>query len=111
MKSTRVYLEHMLQECEFLLEQSKDLSFEDFTENPLHIRAFIRSLEIIGEAAKNLSNEFREKYPEIPWKEIAGMRDMLIHEYFGVDYKIVWNTIRQDIPILQEKINKILEDI
>ncbi len=111
MKSTRVYLEHMLQECEFLLEQSKDLSFEDFTQNPLHIRAFARSLEIIGEAAKNLSNDFREKYPEIPWKEIAGMRDMLIHEYFGVDYTIVWKTIRQDIPILQDKINQILEDI
>jgi len=111
MKSTRVYLEHMLQECEFLLEQSKDLSFEDFTQNPLHIRAFARSLEIIGEAAKNLSNDFREKYPEIPWKEIAGMRDMLIHEYFGVDYTIVWKTIRQDIPILQDKINQTLEDI
>ncbi|RUM33499.1 MAG: hypothetical protein DSY33_04325 [Archaeoglobus sp.] len=90
MKFAKPYLEHILQECEFLIEKSKEIKFDDFIEEPVLMRAFVRSLEIIGEAVKNLPTGFREKYSEVPWKEIAGMRDKLIHEYFGVNYKIVW---------------------
>ena len=69
----------------------------------------MRSLEVVGEAVKNLSDEFRKKYPEIPWKEIAGMRDKLIHEYFGVNYRIVWKTVQQEIPKLKKQVEEIMK--
>ena len=109
MKLAKPYLEHILQECEFLVEKSKGIIFEDFIENPVLTRAFVRSLEVVGEAVKNLSDEFRKKYPEIPWKEIAGMRDKLIHEYFGVNYRIVWKTVQQEIPKLKKQVEEIMK--
>ncbi|QTA38230.1 DUF86 domain-containing protein [Thermosipho ferrireducens] len=111
MKKAKPYLEHILQECEFLIENSNGLEYADFISNPVMIRAFIRSLEIIGEAVKNLPQSFKEKYPYIPWREIAGMRDKLIHEYFGVNYEIVWKTVKKDISNLKIQINKILEKL
>jgi len=93
MKDSKPYLEHILQECDFLVEESNKITFEDLIKDPVLKRAFIRSLEVIGEAIKNLPISFRDKYLKVPRKEIAGMRDKLIHEYFGVNYKIVWKTI------------------
>jgi len=110
MKFAKPYLEHILQECEFLLEKSKGIIFEDFIGDPVLMRAFVRSLEIIGEAVKNLPDEFREKHSEIPWKEIAGMRDKLIHEYFGVNYRMVWKTVLQEIPKLKEQVERIMKE-
>jgi len=72
--------------------------------------AVIREIEIIGEATKNLSLEFRERYPDIPWRSITGMRDKVIHEYFGVDIDAVWDTATRDIPLLKEKLLKIQKE-
>ncbi|MGD9778172.1 HepT-like ribonuclease domain-containing protein [Methanosarcina mazei] len=71
----------------------------------------MRQIEIIGEATKNLSKDFREKYPNVPWSNIAGMRDRLIHHYFGVNLNDVWYTVKIDIPVLKDEILAILHDM
>jgi uncharacterized protein with HEPN domain len=68
----------------------------------------VRNIEIIGEAIKNLPQEFKEKHKGIPWKDIAGMRDRIAHSYFGIDYSLVWDTIRKDIPVLKKEIKKLI---
>ncbi len=108
MKSVKPYLEHILEECNFLIEKSKNLNYEKFIKDPVIMKAFVRSLEIIGEAIKKIPCDFKKKYKSIPWKEIAGMRDKLIHEYFGVNYKIVWETVIKEIPKLKKNIEEIL---
>ncbi len=80
------------------------MTYKEFTEDRKTINAVIRSLEIIGEATKKIPPDIRNKYPLVPWKEIAGMRDKLIHEYFGVDLSIVWETIQHDLAGLENAI-------
>ena len=108
MKSDLVFLQHMLDEINFLQKECKSSTFKDFTDNELLMRAASRSLEIIGEAAKNLSMEFRKTHKSIQWKKIAGLRDKIIHFYFGVDWEIVWNVIQEKLPELKNNIEEIL---
>lgn len=105
------YLEHIKSEINYLQKNSANLQFEEFIDDNTLTRAFLRSIEIIGEAAKNLPDSFKEKHTEIEWKSMAGMRDKLIHAYFGVDYKIVWTVVQQKIPVLKEQIEPIIHDI
>ena len=88
------------------MENSSNLTYEKFINNPVLGRAFVRSLEVIGEAVKKLPIEIREKYPKVPWKNIAGMRDVLIHDYFGIKYEIVWKTVKERIPELRKQIEE-----
>jgi len=104
----REYLRHILAEAEYLLASSRNLSRESFLADETLNRAFVRSLEIIGEAAKKLPDEFRTKHPDAEWRAMAGMRDRLIHGYFGVDYELVWDVVRTKIPQLKREIESIL---
>jgi uncharacterized protein with HEPN domain len=104
----RNYINDILNKCDYLIEGSKNLDYYEFIENDDLVRAFIRSLEIIGEAVKNIPNEIKNRDKSIPWRDIANMRNLLIHEYFGIDYEIVWDTIKNDIPVLREKIKKLI---
>ena len=103
------FLKHINDEIAFVLSKTEGISQEDFNKDDVLSRAVIRSLEIVGEASKKLPQEFKEKYPHIDWKEIAGTRDKLIHDYFGVDYDIVWDIIKNELPELQAEINRIIK--
>ena len=108
-KDDTVFLKHILDAINLIEEYLKDKSYEEFKNNRMLQDAVIREIEIIGEAAKNLSKEFRNKQSDIPWRQIAGMRDKLIHGYFGVDLDAVWDTATRDIPSLKGKLQEIIK--
>lgn len=105
----REILNHIKSELDYVLETSKDLTFDQFIDSETLKRAFTRSLEIMGEAAKRIDHDFRAEHSQIEWKNMAGLRDKLIHEYFGVDYHIVWDVIKNYLPEQQFQINKLLK--
>jgi uncharacterized protein with HEPN domain len=89
---------------------TQDLSYEQFLEDKKTQDAVVRNLEIIGEAAKSISEELKDKFPQIRWKELAGVRDKLIHHYFGVNFDIVWNIVKQELPELLSQLEEILKN-
>lgn len=111
MKSNLVFLKHILEEIDFVTTETKGMRWEEFMQNEVLKRACTRSLEIIGEAVKNLSPEFRNRYKNIEWKKIAGLRDKVIHFYFGVNWDVVWDVIEKRLPALKEQIENILAEI
>lgn len=108
MKHNEIYLRHILDEIIFLLKTTENLNYDSFFENEMYTRAFSRSFEIIGEAAKNLSLDFRKTHTDIEWKKISGMRDKIIHQYFNVDYELLWDVIKTKLPEIKNKIEKLL---
>jgi len=107
-RGVKDYLQDILNECEYLTEKSKTVKYSEFLQNEDLKRAFVRSLEIIGEASKKIPLEIKQKYAGINWRDVAGMRDKLSHEYFGVDYEVVWKTVVEDVPFLKSEVKKIL---
>ena len=103
------YLRHISDEIAYLIKHAQGIDQRKFFQDATLQRAFVRSLEIIGEATKNIPDELKQKYSQIDWRAIAGMRDKLVHHYFGVDYELVWDIVINEIPALRKQIKQILE--
>jgi uncharacterized protein with HEPN domain len=109
-KEIRVFLEDIKESADRIEEYSQGMSKTHFMEDIRTQDAIIRRLEIVEEAVKNIPEDFKSKYPNIPWKQIAGMRDVLIHGYFGVNLERVWAVVERDLPELKPKVLRILEE-
>ncbi|MFW6149039.1 MAG: DUF86 domain-containing protein [Atribacterota bacterium] len=107
----RDYIQDILNSIDEIEIFTEGMSFEEFTRDKKTINAVTRSVEVIGEAAKKIPKSIRNKYPNIPWEKISGMRDKLIHEYFGIDLEILWKVAKDNIPPLKLTIRNILEDL
>ena len=108
-RALRLYLEDVLEASRKLRDFTKGMSYEEFLRDEKTKDAVLRNLEVIGEAAKNLPEDFKTAWAEVEWKKAAGMRNKLIHEYFGVSPQIVWETLKNDIPKLEHQVKNILE--
>lgn len=106
---TREYLLHILDETAYIMTNAKGISKADFLKDETLKRAYVRSIEVIGEAVKQLPAELRQAHSTIDWRAIAGMRDRLAHKYFGVDYEIVWDVVTHKLPMLDTVVKDILK--
>ena len=110
-RDVKLYVKDILEAIKAIEKFVEGMDFESFKEDDKTSSAVIRKFEIIGEATKNIPQSIKEKYPHIPWKEMAGFRDRLIHFYFGIKYDIVWDTIKLRLPELRKNIERILKDL
>jgi len=110
-KDDSVYLRHILDAITKVEEYLGGVDAQTFTKNTLVQDGVIRQLQIVGEATRPLSSELRNRYPHIPWQDIAGMRNKLVHDYFGVDLQAVWLTTRRDLPVLKEGLQIVLKEL
>lgn len=108
-KDPQVFLKHILESIDWIDKETKNLSKDKFIQNVPRQDIVIRRLEIIGEAVKNLPADFKEKYPDTSWQKIAGLRDKLIHGYFGIDLELVWGIVQKDLPPFKKQIEKMLK--
>lgn len=104
------YLRHIRDEVDFILKESEGLSYEDFFGNAVLCKALCKSIEIIGEASKQIPASLKSKYPEVEWRRIAGTRDKLVHDYFDIDYELLWNIIQNKLPKLKLDIERIISE-
>ena len=104
----REFLKDMIVACDKIMKYTSNLNYNDFVENEEKVDAVVRNIEILGEAAKNISDELKKEYPEIEWSAIARTRDKIIHFYFGVDTEIIWDIVTIDIPRLRKQLEEIV---
>ena len=109
-RDIRDYLQDILEAITDIENFVANITYEEFVKDRKTLNAVVRSIEIIGEASKNLPGHLKTEYADLPWKEIAGMRDKLIHAYFGMDTETIWQTIKYNIPRLKQTIQKIEKD-
>jgi uncharacterized protein with HEPN domain len=106
----KLYLEDILGAIEKIEEYSKDVSFVELNENQLLLDAILYNLQIIGEAAKHISDDIKKKHPDVEWRKIAGLRDIVAHEYIGISLEIVWDILQNKLPSLHSAINLVMEE-
>jgi len=111
MRDPIIYLKDILKAIEAIERFTESIDFEAFSRDDMRSSAVIRKFEIIGEAAKHIPDSIKQKYPDVPWKGMAGFRDRLIHFYFGVKYDLVWETIQVELPKLKLRLKQILEEL
>lgn len=109
-RSAKILLQDILQAAELLGQYTAGLTAEEFAENIEKQDSVARRLEIIGEAVKGLPQDLRDRHPEVPWRDITGARDVLVHEYFRIDLDLAWDMVKKDIPHLAEQVKEILEE-
>lgn len=110
-KDPGIYLEHILEAINKISRYVEGMSEDDFLKDELVRDAVVRNIEIVGEAVKNLPADYRDKHDAVPWKDIAGMRDRIAHFYFGIDYGLVWLTVRKDLPELERTVRRLLKEL
>lgn len=111
MKDDGVYIRHILDEIEFLERISKDRTIEDLIHDDYFAHAVRSAIGVIGEAAKNVPDQIKNQHQDIPWRDMAALRDRIIHGYFRIDYSIVWSVITKDLPELEPKISALREEL
>ena len=110
-RTISIYIKDILQNMDDAVEFIQGMSYEQFVADKRTLNAVLRSIEVVGEATKNIPDEVRTRYPQVPWKEMAGMRDKVIHSYFGVDRETVWLVVRDSIPAIKPLMQQVLEDL
>ena len=110
-RSVKCYLQDILDAIEKIKKYTAKVDYKMFSKNQMMIDAVLMNIAIIGESVKKIPEDVKERYPDIPWKDIAGMRDKVIHDYFGVDVNIVWETIKKNVPELEQKIKVMLKEL
>ncbi|MDD5259240.1 MAG: DUF86 domain-containing protein [bacterium] len=107
----KLYLQDILENMEMAEKFLKGCTFDKFSKDKKTVYAVIRSLEIIGEASKHIPVVIRNRYPDVPWRQMAGMRDVLVHEYFGIVIKVVWRAVKEEIPKAKPQLAKIVKEL
>ncbi len=110
-RKVRLYINDVIENISLAEEFVKQLDYQAFVADKEKNYAVVRCIEIIGEAVKNVPEAVRLRYPDIPWRKMAGMRDKVIHSYLGVDYRIVWQVVVHDLPALKKRLNRIIDEI
>lgn len=103
------YLRDMLENAQLAIRFIQGMDYETFSRDNKTVYAVIRAVEVIGEAAANVPDEIRSKYPSLPWRDIRGMRNKLVHQYFGINMEVVWQTIQEDLPMITGELENILK--